>query len=386
MNPTAAASAEETKNYLDAMRDILVPLTRMLIAKGVAYPVLDDLLQRAYVEAAERWFVEDDGRATASRLYMLTGIHRKKIAPLRDAGPPPESALRRNLTAEVLEKLMGNPALLDRRGWPKPLAATRRVGGDESFDAVVEAVSKDIRPRALLDEWLRVGLARLDDSGYVHIAGGFIRSRFVPGEEVEALRQVLRPAVEAVVNRVLHTGARCGASGVHVGGLSAEAVTELSAEFQRRQRELLADINQKAERRALVEARRRVGGRHVFHAGGFDLCEGAAPAPAVPERAASTAPAARAGQAAAAAATRSNGLPATRQLTAQPTARANGKGRDALRGALRQPAQAGSRALRRMACQLEFVARIATAFCHALYRRPVTGGDGHLGIQRREPA
>ena len=41
------------------------------------------------------------------------------------------------------------------------------TAGAPSFDRLVESVSKDVRPRAVLDEWLRLGIARLDEAGRV---------------------------------------------------------------------------------------------------------------------------------------------------------------------------------------------------------------------------
>ncbi len=43
------------------------------------------------------------------------------------------------------------------------------VGGDRSFDALVAKVSTDIRARVVLDEWLRLGVVRLDEQECVHL-------------------------------------------------------------------------------------------------------------------------------------------------------------------------------------------------------------------------
>ncbi|MNS66672.1 hypothetical protein D3C72_998960 [compost metagenome] len=43
------------------------------------------------------------------------------------------------------------------------------VGGDRSFDALVAKVSTDIRARVVLDEWLRLGVVRLDEQERVHL-------------------------------------------------------------------------------------------------------------------------------------------------------------------------------------------------------------------------
>jgi hypothetical protein len=88
---------------------------------------------------------------------------------------------------------------------------------------------------------------------------------------------------------VLCTGVPSGYVKIDVGGLSADAVRELSKEAQRRLAAVLLDVNRKAERLARAQVRRGAAGPHVFHAGAFDWAAGfdaaAAPtgAPAPPE-------------------------------------------------------------------------------------------------------
>ena len=54
-------------------------------------------------------------------------------------------------------------------GQPLPLPRLASVGGDRSFDALVAKVSTDIRARVVLDEWLRLGVVRLDEQERVHL-------------------------------------------------------------------------------------------------------------------------------------------------------------------------------------------------------------------------
>ena len=47
--------------------------------------------------------------------------------------------------------------LRDARGRPRPLARLASQGGARSFEGLVASISKDIRARPLLDEWLSHG-------------------------------------------------------------------------------------------------------------------------------------------------------------------------------------------------------------------------------------
>lgn len=56
---------------------------------------------------------------------------------------------------------------IDAEGNMLPLPRTEKAGGAFSFKALVESVCKDIRPRSLLDEWLRKGFVVLDSEDRV---------------------------------------------------------------------------------------------------------------------------------------------------------------------------------------------------------------------------
>ena len=66
-----------------ALRRLLRPLVRLLLAKQVTYPFLANLLKAVYVEVAEREFAIAGKSQTTSRLSLLTGIHRKDAERLR---------------------------------------------------------------------------------------------------------------------------------------------------------------------------------------------------------------------------------------------------------------------------------------------------------------
>ena len=67
---------------------------------------------------------------------------------------------------------MSDPAFLDAGHSPRLLARSSE-GAAGSFDALVQSVSRDIRPRAMLDELLRLGAAREEEGGVRLLAAGF---------------------------------------------------------------------------------------------------------------------------------------------------------------------------------------------------------------------
>jgi Family of unknown function (DUF6502) len=66
---------------------------------------------------------------------------------------------------------MSAPEYLDANDQPAKLT---RSGTPRSFDALAASISSDVRPRALLDDLIRLGLAKEDDSGVELRVQGFI--------------------------------------------------------------------------------------------------------------------------------------------------------------------------------------------------------------------
>ena len=165
-----------------ALKRLLRPLVRLLLSFSVQYPYLANLLKLIYVEVATREFPLEDRPQSDSRISLLTGIHRQDVKRLRgemmsDAPPPPVVSLG----AQLVSRWLGEAAYLDAKGRPKPLPRLATHGGDASFERLVQTVNKDIRPRVVLDEWLRLGVAELDKQDRVVLR----TESFVPAHGVE---------------------------------------------------------------------------------------------------------------------------------------------------------------------------------------------------------
>ncbi len=163
-----------------ALYRLLRPLVRVLVAKGITFPSLSRLLKQVYVDVAREEFPVPGKPQTDSRISLLTGVHRKDIKALREgrrSGDAPSPVLSRN--AHLIALWTGAPDYIDGRGRPRALPRQRPKGGGASFEGLVASVSTDIRARAVLDEWLRQGLARVDKDDLVHLD----MTAFVPNED-----------------------------------------------------------------------------------------------------------------------------------------------------------------------------------------------------------
>ncbi len=154
-----------------AVAKVLRPLVRLLLSFDITYPRLIVLLKRLYVEVAERELA-DNKRPSDSRITLMTGVHRKDVARLRadDAhlnSMPDLSPNTASVGARLVAEWLANPRFRDGTDPSLPAALPFRAPpGSEmpNFTELVEKVCKqDMRPRAVLDEWLRLDIARYDD-------------------------------------------------------------------------------------------------------------------------------------------------------------------------------------------------------------------------------
>ncbi|BDM21399.1 MULTISPECIES: DUF6502 family protein [Pseudomonas] len=170
-------------SMLSALRRVMRPLVRLMLRKGVTYTMFTDVLKDVFVDVAHREFGLDGKVPTDSRISLLTGVHRKDVRRLRSENDTSLAALPENITlgAQLVNVWTSSPPFCSEAGQALALPRLASVGGDCSFDALVAKISTDIRGRVVLDEWLRLGIVRLDDQDCVHLEA----QAFVPQKGFE---------------------------------------------------------------------------------------------------------------------------------------------------------------------------------------------------------
>jgi hypothetical protein len=168
---------------LIALTKILKPLVRLLLEHDIKYTMVLEELKRVYVKVADEEFKLANAEQTDSRITLLTGVHRKDVKRIRseESGLITKEPRRLSLTSQLIALWLRNPDNLDNEGKPKPLPRLSSKGGEHSFEALVAKVSKDIRARPVLDEWLNLGLVTLDEDDYVHLN----MQAFIPSQNLE---------------------------------------------------------------------------------------------------------------------------------------------------------------------------------------------------------
>ena len=240
----AESSLAPRASIVAAIRRILRPLVRVLVAHGITYPFLADMLKSIFVETAASEFMLDGTKPTDSRLTVLTGVHRKDIRRLlREPAPEPEIPAGLTLGTQIIARWLSDRTYIDDDGQPRVLPRTPSQGGDHSFAALVELVSKNVRPRSVLDELLRLGVVEVDANDYVHL----VTSGFVPGKELDAkvfyFGEAMHDHLAAGAHNLDGAGRPFLERSVYYDELSPEAVEDLRVEAERLSMEVLKEIN-----------------------------------------------------------------------------------------------------------------------------------------------
>jgi hypothetical protein len=158
---------------LAAVLHLFKPLARLLLRHGVAYPAFASALKQVFVEAAMDELARAGKKQTDSAVSLLSGVHRRdvrtlgRVAMVRALGD--EEPM--NMASQVVARWLSDLDCLDDQGQPRPLP---RAGDAPSFDALVAAISSDVRPRAVLDELVRLGLAEEADGQVRLLSPGFV--------------------------------------------------------------------------------------------------------------------------------------------------------------------------------------------------------------------
>lgn len=227
---------------------LLRPLVRLFIRSGMTFPALCDLLRELYVNVAVHDFALSNKEQTDSRVSLLTGIHRKEVRRLRDAGAPvrmvPASVSR---TTQIIAQWLADPRFADSTGAPAPLRRAGATGDGPTFEALVEDVTRDLRPRAVLDEWLDRKIVRIDAEGRVALSEAAIAPNKGDERQLYYFGRNLHDHISAAVANISSESAPFMERAVHYEGLTEEAARRLEATSRELAMAALVAANKEAQ-------------------------------------------------------------------------------------------------------------------------------------------
>ena len=168
-----SSPSTSTSLLLNAVLAVLRPMVRLLVRHGVTYTVLAAALKRLFLDAAHAELTAGKKPATDSAVSLLSGVHRRDVrnlTRLADIAPPPVREPV-SMASQVVGRWMSDPQFLDSAEAPAKLP---KSGSEPSFDTLASSVSNDVRPRAVLDELIRLGVVRETDGAIELVSDGFI--------------------------------------------------------------------------------------------------------------------------------------------------------------------------------------------------------------------
>ncbi|MBS0435010.1 MAG: hypothetical protein JSR75_08965 [Proteobacteria bacterium] len=241
---------------LEQVLYVLRPLVRLLIQRGVGYGALAAALKRVFLDEARRELQRQGRPETDSALSLLSGLHRHNVRSVAGAaergGRPPSVAV------DVVGRWLGERRWRDRQGRPRLLprgpqgTAAVPARAAPSFDELVHSVSRDVRPRAVLDELVRLGIAEERDEGVRLLADGFV-PRGDPEVMGEILAANLHDHAAAAVANLVGEG-RFFERAVVMDQLSEASGAALHALCRSEMKRVLQKLHTAAQSRAAADA------------------------------------------------------------------------------------------------------------------------------------
>ena len=170
---------------LNSTLHLLRPAVRLMLRHGVTYTAFSQALKRVFLQAAQEELQAKGMPQTDSAVSVLSGVHRRDVRNLTRLASADDEAPESftGLASQVVARWLSDDAYLitdlnakqdaeqESNSTPRPLA---RSGDAPSFDALVQAVSRDVRPRAVLDELQRLGLVQDVDGQITLLTQGFV--------------------------------------------------------------------------------------------------------------------------------------------------------------------------------------------------------------------
>jgi hypothetical protein len=234
---------------ISALRKILRPLVKFMVANQVTYPFLINMLKSVYVDVAEQDFPVPGKKQTDSRINLLTGVHRKDVKRLRSEEDIPETRpMNISVGSQIVARWVGDKQLQNPDGTPKilPLQDQDEFSND-SFEGLVANIAKgDIRPRVVLDELMRLDMVELDPDHRVILK----TSAFTPDKGQEEKLYFFGKNIQDHLNAGVHNLAGEKPPffdrSVYYDELSQASINELTEMANKLGMEALMKINERA--------------------------------------------------------------------------------------------------------------------------------------------
>lgn len=225
---------------------ILRPLVRFLIGHGRTFGAITELLKYVCVEEACRKLGENARALTDSKVALLSGVHRKEVRRIREElaqSDPYDLPLRHaaNSSAQLIAIWMTHPGYQNEHGEPIPLPM--RAPNGPSIEALARLVKADMRPRTIVDDLVRAGVAEERDDLIGLLRCSYISD--IPEDRLVFMANNVGDHLNAAVHNLEGGAPAYLEQALYFDELSAVALDKLRPELRRLGEKLLRDAYQK---------------------------------------------------------------------------------------------------------------------------------------------
>lgn len=211
---------------------IMAPLVTWLIRSGIGHSEFAAALKPVFLAQAQEELARQQQKPTDSALSLLSGLHRKDVRTFRESAVNTLEQVRADGAAWGKPSAANQVATrwLSADDWPQDLPLQ---GGERSFEALSRSVSKDVHPRTVLQELVRLGMVRKDQASV-----RLLREAFMPEPKLQEARELFAGSVADHLQAGVHnlSAGRAGTASpkkfleqsVFADGLSPESVQQLN--------------------------------------------------------------------------------------------------------------------------------------------------------------
>jgi hypothetical protein len=152
-----------------------------LIKTGVTAQEADTVVRQVFVQMA----IEQSNpeAASDSSISIATGLARREVKRLRELSSQEQHPVPENVSigSRIIAAWLTRSGYQDTQGRPIPLPRRSNDFTQPNFENLADGISKDVRPRAMLDELIRLGVVEINENDYVTLN----QEAFVPTEGIE---------------------------------------------------------------------------------------------------------------------------------------------------------------------------------------------------------
>jgi hypothetical protein len=227
---------------------LLEPLARLCVAKAVTIQGVEELMRRSFVRAAREACGESKADRIGSRISTMTGLTRREVSRI-DLAPTMELPATRSPAIDLVTLWLSLPGYTDPQGRPISLP---RAGLAPSFEALAASVTRDVHPRSLLAELIRLRTVAHDpDSDRLTV----LEEAFVPRTDwprmVGFLGTNVGDHLRAAVTNVLGTGTEHFEQALLADEMSPESIQKARALITDQWRTLMTTLGPRLQ--ALID-------------------------------------------------------------------------------------------------------------------------------------